>query len=153
MCRRRYDICRELHVISQGCIKKIFVAEGAAGAKCTRKGSGYCIGVLSFLFDIRETEESKVCQTSPCTCFILKQEDYRQLIKLYPNDEHVIHQNALGSITHFRANNKKREYIEGCGLSIDTVVSDSLGKYLHVHGSALRSYFKTQNTMGYECLE
>ncbi|GMH40854.1 hypothetical protein BSKO_08758 [Bryopsis sp. KO-2023] len=79
----------------------------------------------TYLF--RENEDAVVPQNTFCACFVLKHEDYKQLIKLYPDAEELVHQNALGDLSSIRNQGRKRLDSDNSGHSGETCISEFHG--------------------------
>jgi CRP-like cAMP-binding protein len=87
---RANEVCEHLYFIWKGAIE--FVVEEEDELIVTKTlDSGNVVGELSFFFGMKQTESARSKMHSPgASLFVLKREDFKELARLYPQQEQVI---------------------------------------------------------------
>lgn len=89
------SVCRSLYIVASGTVETVkldpekhdWTVQGVHEA-------GSALGQLEFCFDIRYMNAARVVGQDSVRVFRLAKEDYQRIVKLYPMDEDIIHQNT-----------------------------------------------------------
>merc|ERR1719502_133576 len=125
-CFRKGEISRNLYIIAGGSVELI-MQSGEDEFIEKILGDGEVAGEIPFFFNIRQMYSGRVMQGQFVRAFILSKEDYRTLIKLYPQEEEVISHNALAEVDMNNKNDGPQNTARSgtSEVNSDVIVDDS----------------------------
>ena len=90
------DISKQLHIIFSGVVELV-VRDSDTGEEVVdgRHTDGDVLAPLPFFFNVRHTHSARTALNNSVRLFVLERDNYRRLIKLYPDEEEVVSHNVL----------------------------------------------------------
>ena len=90
------DISKQLHIIFSGVVE-LFTRAPDTGEESIdgRPSDGDVLAPLPFFFNVRHAFAARTANNNSVRIFVLERDNYKRLIKLYPDEEETVSQNVL----------------------------------------------------------
>ena len=95
------DISKQLHIIFSGVVELVVSQQSDTGEEIVdaRQSDGDVLAPLPFFFNVRHTHTARTALNNSVRLFVLERDNYKRLIKLYPDEEEIVSQNVLDEDT------------------------------------------------------
>jgi CRP-like cAMP-binding protein len=112
---RTTEVCKELFIVEHGAISLIEDAEddGDTPGAVSILGPGESAGEVAFVFGLRHYMSAKCEAEGPANLFTLSSDNFKLLIKMFPEQEDLLMHNTMMQYDGARAHARTRHCVRG----------------------------------------